>query len=378
MIYFDNAATTVCSSAAADKILYMLKENFGNPSSLHKMGLDATMAISSAASCVASLIGADASEIIFTSGATESNNLCILGALDARKRSFNSIVYSAVEHESVLSVCKKAESLGYEAIKIAPLSTTEADIEAIANSVNEKTALVSLMLVNNETGAISKVRECVSLVKRKNPGTLVHCDLTAALGKIPINVRDLGIDLASMSAHKLHGPKGVGAAYIKKGVRISPILVGSSQQGAIRPGTESTALIMGFSEAAREAKERLQESFSEISKISVFLKQRLKEIDGTVIHTPENASPYIINFSNCRVRSEIMLHFLEMKEIYVSSGSACKKGEPSHVLLSAKKSRKEADTALRISLCRYNTIEEAKEFVDALMEGLDKIIPSYR
>ncbi len=378
MIYFDNASTTRVSVAASEAALVCFRENFGNPSSLHRLGIEAEEKIEESAEIIADILGVSSDEIFFTSGGTEANNIAIRGAMKARKRNFTKFIYDSAEHESVIEVASRLSLDGFQVIGVAPTETGSADIEKIVEQVDDKTGLVSLMLINNETGSVTDVASAVKKIKAKNKDTLVHIDCVAAFCKTDINVKKIGADLITISGHKIHAPKGIGALYIKKGVRVIPVLVGSAQQKGIRPGTESVPLIASFGVAAKEANENKREVYEKAFEINEYLRRKLSEIEGVSINSPEGASPFVLNFSTNAVGSEIMLHFLEGHEIYVSAGSACAKGEKSHVLKGMKFGNREIETALRISLSEENNLEEAEKFISALKEGLSALQRSYK
>ena len=265
MIYFDNAATTKVSDISAAAVLRVMTENFGNPSSLHHLGVLAENEILSAGKTIKEILSAGDSEIIFTSSGTEANNLAILGSFMPRQKRYNEYVLDAANHDSVVSPAEKLLKDGFIVKSVPPLISGSGDIEKIIDAVGEKTALVSLMLINNETGSKTDVKSAVGKIKRKNPNTLIHIDCVAAFCKEEINFKKLGADIITISAHKIHGPKGVGAIIYKKGVRISPLFYGAA--GVIRPGTESTPLIAGFSAAAKEKAEKQTKNEEKISEI---------------------------------------------------------------------------------------------------------------
>lgn len=373
MIYFDNASTTRVSEKSASAALSAMTEHFGNPSSLHSLGIHAEEIIENSAEIIAEILGVSAEEIIFTSSGTEANNLCLRGALYARKRNFDSFIYDAAEHESVTKTAELLSLEGFKVSGVSPLESGEADLEKIIDLVSEKTALVSLMMINNETGSITDIERAIKLIKAKNKNTLVHIDLVSAFLKTKINLKKLGVDLATISGHKIHAPKGIGAAYIKKGVRVLPLIYGSKQQKGLRAGTEAVPLIAAMGAAAEEGAENFAKYCENVKKINQFLREELSEIPEIMVNSPENASPFVLNISTSVIGSEIMLHFLESKGIYLSSGSACSKGAKSHVLSGMGLSNDRIETALRISLSGENTITEAEDFIEALKEGLNTL-----
>lgn len=364
MHYLDNSATTRVSKTAADKAYEIMTEIYGNPSSLHLMGMNAEKELELARKRVSAALGATSEELFFTSGGTEANNTALFGAAYAKRRSGKRIVISSVEHSSVLEAAARLEQEGFEVVRIAPQIDGRVYAEDVAEAVNDDTILVSVMLVNNETGAVMPVKDIFEAARDKNDKTICHTDAVQAFGKLDFSPKKLGADLLSVSAHKVHAPKGCGALYIKRRVRIIPRQFGGEQEKKIRPGTEALPLIAAFGAACEEFD--VEGNGERVAELNGYARQRLLEIGGVVINSPENALPYVLNISAGRVRSETMLHFLEEREVFVSSGSACAKGKPSHVLSAMGIDRDRADSALRISFSKLNT----KADVDALCEGI--------
>lgn len=362
--YLDNSATTVVSQKAAEAALRIMTRNYGNPSSLHLKGMQAEAELTKARKIIAGALGAMPEEVYFTSGGTEANNTALFGAAQAKKRRGNKIVISSVEHSSIMEAADKLEKDGFEVVRVAPQSDGIIHADDIVRVVDDNTVLVSVMTVNNETGAVMPVENIFSAVKDKNSEILCHTDAVQAFGKLKINAKRLNADLISISAHKVHAPKGCGALFIKKGVRIIPHQYGGEQEKKLRPGTEALPLIAAFGVAVSEFD--IDANFNIVSELSAYAKERLPEIDGVRINSPENHLPYVLNISAGRVRSETMLHFLEELDVFVSSGSACAKGKPSHVLSAMGLDKNRADSAIRISFSKYNT----KEDLDALCNGI--------
>ena len=362
--YLDNSATTAVSPSAAEKAFKVMTEIYGNPSSLHTKGIEAEKELEQARKALAERLGAQHEEIFFTSGGTEANNLAVFGAAEAKKRSGKRIVVSSAEHSSVLEAAKHLEQNGWDVVYITPCADGTISPGDVAEQVDKNTTLVSVMYVNNETGAINPVDEIFELARLKNPDIICHTDAVQAFGKLEIKAKKLGADLISVSGHKVFAPKGVGAIYIKRGVRLVSRQFGGEQEKKVRPGTEPLPLIAAFGEACAEFD--IKENYRLVSELKNYAVQRLSEIDGVLFNSPENALPYVLNITAGRVRSETMLHFLEEREVYVSSGSACAKGKPSHVLSAMGIDKKRADSALRISFSKHNT----KEDIDALCEGI--------
>ena len=371
IIYLDNAATTRYGEEAAALIMRLLREEYGNPSSLYGMGLAAEKEVRRAAERLASALRCREDEIVFTSGATEANNLALIGGARARQKRLTGIVASPPEHASVLGAAGWLGENGF-----AWRQTEGTAPQDYAALVDEKTTLVSCMLVNNETGAVSDVAAIAEAVRQKNPQTLVHCDAVQGFGKLPIDLRRLPVDLLSVSAHKIYGPKGVGALFVRRGVRLTPLLYGGGQQKGLRPGTESVPLIAGFGLAAEIAAARREERFT----YAAALRARLCEaVQGWgTVNSPENGSPFILNVSFEGLRSETLLHFLEAKGICVSSGSACSKGKGSHVLSAMGLSPSRVDSALRLSFSHEVTPEDIDTAAAALREGVDTLARARR
>ena len=372
-IYLDNAATTKPCGEAVSAAVDAMTENYGNPSSLHRAGLDAQLAVDRARKAIAASIGADSSEIYFTSGATESNNLALRGISAAYGRKRRKIVISSVEHASVDETASALEKNEFEIVRISPRDDGRFYADDFISACDENTCLVSMMLVNNETGYIMPVRETFMAVKRNFPEMITHCDCVQGYMKLPIKAASLGADLISLSAHKIHGVKGVGAIYIKKGVRVIPIVTGGKQEKGVRSGTESVPLIAAFGAAVDKFRPTIAERYERVSQLKAHLLEKIGGIENVAVNSPSDGSPYVINISAVGKRSEIMLHFLENKGIYVSSGSACSKGQQSGVLGEFGISGKRADGAVRISITAQTTEEELDDFAEALAEGMTKI-----
>lgn len=372
-VYLDNAATTRPCAQAVAAAVDAMTVNFGNPSSLHRAGLDAQLIVDKSRKIIADSLGAAPDNIIFTSGATESNNLALRGASAAYGRKRRKIIISAVEHASVEETAAALEKNGFEIVRISPRSDGRIYSEDFLGSCDENTCLVSMMLVNNETGYILPVKETFTAVKRRFPEIVTHCDCVQGYMKLPVRANSLGADLISLSGHKIHGVKGAGALYIKKGIRVLPVVTGGKQEKGIRSGTESVPMIAAFGAAAEALTDDIGQRFERANELKKYLLGKLSAIENVAVNSPEDGSPYIINISAAGKRSEIMLHFLESKEIYVSSGSACSKGAQSGVLEQFGIRGKRADSALRISITAETTETELDLFASALREGLEKI-----
>ncbi|MCQ2468316.1 MAG: cysteine desulfurase [Ruminococcus sp.] len=373
MIYLDNAATTKPCTEAVDAAVEAMTVNFGNPSSLHRAGLNAQLAVDEARKLIADSIGADNSSVYFTSGATESNNLALRGASAAYGKKCRKIVISAVEHASIDETASDLEKKDFEVIRVSPRDDGRFYAADFVNACDENTCLISMMLVNNETGYILPVKEVFNAIKRRFPHIITHCDCVQAYMKVPVKANALGADLISLSGHKIHGIKGVGVLYIKKGIRVIPVVTGGKQEKGIRSGTESVPLICAMGAAVKKLAPTINERFKRVSELKACLLGRLADIDGIAVNSPDDGSPYVVNISVIGRRSEIMLHFLESKEIYVSSGSACSKGQQSGVLGQFGISGKRADSAVRISMTAETTEDEIDALANALREGIEKV-----
>lgn len=372
-IYLDNAATTKPCEEAVKAAMAAMTEYYGNPSSLHRAGLDAQLAVDGARKIIADTIGADPSCLYFTSGATESNNLALRGASAAYGRKAKRIVISAVEHASVEETAADLEKKGFEVTRVSPREDGRFYAADFINACGEDVCLISMMYVNNETGYVLPVKETFAMVKRKYPHIITHTDCVQAYMKLPVKASALGADLISLSGHKVHGGKGVGALYIKKGVRVLPVVTGGKQEKGIRSGTESVPMICAFGAAVEKLTPTINDRWERVSALRTYLLGRLAEVDNISVNSPDDGSPYVVNISAEGKRSEIMLHFLESKGIYVSSGSACSKGQQSGVLGQFSIMGKRADSALRISMSAETTEAELDEFVTALSDGMEKI-----
>ena len=371
-IYLDNASTTKPCEEAVNAVVRCATENYGNPSSLHKIGLEAEMEVRQARKTIAKALGCDAERLLFTSGATESNNLAIIGTAEAYGRKKKKIVVSSVENSCVKQSIVRLEEKGFEVVRISPVDNVFRPQDFI-NAVDENTFLVSMMLVNNETGYIMPVKQTFSVIKKRFPDVITHCDAVQGFLKIPFKVKDLNADLVSVSGHKVHALKGTGALYIKKGVRVVPQIVGGSQENHRRAGTESVPLIAGFGSAVEKLFPTVKQRYEKVQKLKTLLKDLIGQTDGIEVNSgDENFSPYIISIAADKIRSEIMLHFLESIGIYVSSGSACSKGAKSGVL--EEFGIKNPDGTLRISLCEDNTEEDIKALVEGLKQGQATIL----
>lgn len=371
--YLDNSATTEPAKAVADKVYEMLTENFGNASSFHRIGLNANMEVREARSAIAKVLSCESDEIIFTSGGTESNNLAVFGAADANKRKGRRIVTTAIEHESVLQSIDELEKQGFEVIRLMPDKFGRISEKQIFDAVNSDTILVSIMYVNNEVGSVLPVKCIKKAVEKAKAPALIHIDCVQAFGKIEVKPSKLGADLLTVTAHKIHGPKGIGALYIKKGTRIIPRTYGGEQEKKIRPGTESVPLIAGFGVAAKLIPD-FKNQAENIKELNSYAKSELLKIDGVKINSGDDASDYIINLfvPAFMTGQTVVQHLSGQYGVYVSNGSACAKGKRSHVLTAMKLSDRIIEKSIRVSFSRYTSKSDIDELVNAIRETAEK------
>ena len=368
-IYLDNSATTRVCEKSAEKVLELMTQCYGNPSSLHKKGLEAQREVAHARQAVAVSLSAQPREIIFTSGGTEANNLAVLGGAAAGRRRGKRIVTTAIEHPSVLEPMRQLEKEGFEVVFLTPDADGRVPEEAVLKAVTGDTILISVMAVNNELGSIQPIEVLKKAVKRAGAPALVHVDGVQAYGKLPLRPEKLGIDLLTVSGHKIHGPKGVGALYVSKNARILPRTFGGGQERELRPGTEAAPLIAGLGAAVEELPDWRQ-AYSRMEKLRDYTLQKLSGLEGVEVNSPVEGLPYLLNFSALGIRSETMLHFLAQRGIYVSSGSACAKGKQSHVLKAAGLPDSRISSAIRVSFSRENTERDAVAQAEGVREGL--------
>ena len=368
MIYLDNASTTKVLPEAAEASYKAMCEDFGNPSSLHGLGITAEKLVTNARAEIAEVIHADKGELTFTSCGSESNNLAIFG-LSARSGRKKHMITTSVEHPSVLNAAKRLEAQGFEVTYIDPDKSGSVSARDIAAAVRDDTFLVSVMSVNNETGAIMDIPAISKAVKLKNRETIIHTDAVQAFLKIPIDVRRYGADIISMSGHKIHAPKGIGAIYIKKGVRLAPQIVGGGQESGLRSGTEAVSQIAAFGVAVKEGRTAFEESTARMRNLLSKLRSSLLSL-GAEVFVPDNAAPHILTAAFPKYPSEVIMRLLEEDGIYVSAGSACSKGKKSHVLRAVGFPDKLMGSAVRISLSRFSTEEDIEKLISQARKKL--------
>lgn len=363
--YLDNSATTPVCPEAVKAVNNVLTNYWGNPSSLHYGGIEAAQVLDNARHSIARTLSCDDDEIIFTSGGTEANNLAVFGAAHAYRSRGMRIIISSVEHPSVNEPVNQLEKQGYDVIRLHTDKEGRFDERQLLAAVNSATSLISIMAVNNEVGTIQAVEKIKQAVRRFNAPALIHCDAVQAFGKIPLKPSALGVDLMTVSSHKIHGPKGAGALYVRKGVKIAPHIFGGGQEQGRRPGTEPLPAIAGFA-AAADALPDIRIQLEKTTQLRDYMLGRLSELSNIVVNSPEDALPYVTNISVLGIPSEVMLNYLSEMNVYVSGGSACSKGKRSRVLSAMNLEQERINSAIRISFSRYTTKAE----IDYLIEGI--------
>jgi cysteine desulfurase len=373
-IYLDNAATTRTDEVVAARMTEVMLTEYANPSSLHSLGVEAELLLERSRRQTLAALGAKTGRIVFTSGGTEANNLAIIGAARALRRRGHRIVTTAIEHASVLQAFGALASEGFETVFVPPGADGRIDPERFLDSCDDQTVLATMMLVNNETGAVTPVAKIAQSLRKRSPVALLHTDAIQGFGKIAFSPESLGADLVSVSGHKIHAPKGIGALYIADRARVWPILFGGGQQYGLRPGTEPMPALAGLALASQLARERLCARAQQALFLRTRIVERLGELGGILINSPaQNVSPFLLNVSVLGYRSETLLHFLAQRKIYVSSGSACSRGEQSHVLRAQGLDERRIDAALRISFCGTETENDADAFCAAVEDAMRTI-----
>ncbi len=378
-IYLDNSATTKTSKEVNDEMMRVLCNSYANPSSLHRLGMKAEKEFEEAKETLAKCLSCDSGCIYITSGATESANIAINGYLDASKRRGKHIICTKIEHPAVYETIKHAQDNGYEVDWLGVDGSGNISIDEFENMLRTDTVLVCVMHVNNEVGSIMPIEKLKSIMTKKSPNAALFVDAVQSFGKIDIKPEKLGIDMLCASAHKIHGPKGVGLLYVKKGIRINPSVFGGHQQSNLRSGTENVFGAVGFASAAKMQKDNIEKNYNHV----LMLKKRLCEliksnICDVVINGDEDSFAYILNVSFLGIKSEILLHALESKNIYVSTGSACASNapSPSRTLVCMGKDKREVEGAIRFSFCASNTIDEI-EYAAKVVEDEVRNIRKY-
>jgi cysteine desulfurase len=376
-IYLDYAATTPLDPRVLEAMMPYMTEHFGNPNSIHSFGREARRAIDEAREKIAQLLNCQPSEIVFTSGGTESDNLALRGVAEAYRHKGNHIVTTAIEHHAILRTCKALEDMGFFVTYLPVDEHGLVSPEQVAEAVNERTILVSVMHANNEIGTIEPIAEIVRAVKEKRPDTIVHTDAVQTVGHIPVDIQELGVDLLSFSAHKFYGPKGIGGLFVRKGVRLVPQITGGGQERNRRSGTENVAAIVGMAKALELAVEEMP---TELPRLQALRDELITGVLSRIPETRLNGHPTLrlphnANFSFRGIEGEALLLQLDLNGIAASSGSACSSGslEPSHVLLALGLDYELAIGSLRITLGRFTTREHILRLLDLLPKVVEKL-----
>ena len=370
--YLDNSATTRVCPEAAEAAMLAMTEIYGNPSSTHTKGREAKQLLDKSRKQVADALGCTVQELVFTSCGSESDNWAILNGAELMRRKGMHIISSQVEHDAVRRSLDELERRGFEVTRLKPDDTGAIPVQAVMEALRPDTVLVTLMLVNNETGAVTDIGAIAKAMKKAGSQALLHTDAVQAFMKLPFTVKSLGADLVSVSGHKIHAPKGIGALYIKNGVKLKPYLLGGGQENGRRAGTEAMPQIAAFGAACQAAREHLQENYERMAAL------RQLAIDALRRDIPElvvigGGAPHILSISLPGWRSEVLMNYMEAREIYVSKSSACKKGGRSHVLEAIGLAPKVIDGAIRIGLSRFTTQEDILALCAALKEARSKL-----
>jgi len=374
--YLDNSATTRVCPEAAEAALKAMTEIYGNPSSTHTKGREAKQLLDQSRKQIAEALGCVSSELVFTSCGSESDNWAIICGAEAMRHKGRHVISSAVEHDAVRKALDELEHRGFEVTRLMPDSTGAIPVSAVENALREDTILVSLMLVNNETGAITDIPSVSRLLKKKRSQALLHTDAVQGFMKFPFTVKSLGVDMLSISGHKIHAPKGIGALYVRNGVKLKPFIIGGAQEGGRRAGTEAMPQIAAFAAACRAARESLAENTLKMGTLRSFLINELLETIPEIVILGGEGAPHILSLSLPGWRSEVLMNYMETQGIYVSKSSACKKGGRSHVLEAIGLEPKVIDGAIRVGLSRYTTQDDLLAFCRSLKEARDSLAHS--
>lgn len=373
-IYLDNAATTKALPEVTAAVVDALEKNYANPSSLHRFGFKSEKILKKSRKIVADYLGVKAKEIVFTSGGTESNNLALRGITKSYKNRGKHLITSPIEHSSVAELFKALEKEGWQVDIVNVDQGGHVDLEHLRSLITEETLLVSIMQVNNELGTIQPTKEIAEIIKKENPLSFFHVDGVQAFGKINSNLSEWPVDLYSISGHKIHGPKGIGALYIKKGINLEPLIYGGGQERNLRSGTENLPAIAGLGEAVKKMPQlsAAENEDKHLAQKREYLLNSLQKIKEVVINSPAAGAPHIINFSLPGFKGETMLHALESQGIYISTGSACSsKKKGSRIINACGLSQKRSESALRVSLNRAITNDDLDYFIKTLKEQID-------
>ena len=371
-IYLDNAATTKVCPEAAEAAYKAMCENYGNPSSTHTVGRNAKALLDKSRKQIADALGCAPNELFFTSCGSESDNWAIINGAESMRRKGMHIISSAVEHDAVRKSLDELERRGFEITRLSPEPDGSVSPESVSAALRPDTVLISLMMVNNETGAVTDISAISKLLKKTGSAALLHTDAVQGFMKVPFSAKTLGADMISISGHKIHATKGIGALYIRSGIKIKPYIMGGAQESGLRAGTEAMPQIAAFAAACSEAKKQMPEYLPRMSALRQYAVDIIKQTIPEAVITG-GGSPHILSVSLPGWRSEVLMNYLEAKEIYVSRSSACKKGGRSHVLEAIGLSAPVIDGAIRVSLSRFTTAEEISLFCEALKSAHDSL-----
>ena len=377
MIYLDNSATTKPCQEAVEAVANALTENWGNPSSLYNFGIDAAHTLRSARTKVAVAMGAEPDRVFFTSGGTEADNWALLGTVKRFGKKNKHIITTAIEHHAILNCMKELEAQGFDVTYLQPDELGRITLDALQAALRKDTVLVSIMMVNNETGAVMPISQMAKLTHKLSPDALFHTDAVQAIGHIPVNVQELGVDMLSASAHKFNGPKGIGFLLAKRGTSLVSFVNGGQQEFARRAGTENVASIVGMATALKNNCSQMHENTLKLQKMETLFKEIISESISNVVFNgdPVNHLPGLISLSIPGASGESLLHILDLKGIAVSTGAACnsKDTEISHVLKAMNHPEDLAKGTLRVSFGKYNTLEDAEKMADAIIQCIRKV-----
>lgn len=374
--YFDNAATTQVRPEAAQAALEAMTQEWGNPSSVYQFGGRAAALVKNCRRDVAQALGCQPEEVYFTSCGTESDNWAIRSGVELNRRKGKHIITTAIEHAAVLEPCRELERQGWEVTYLAPDKQGRIDPSQLEAALREDTVLVSMMLVNNELGTVLPVKEAARAIKRSGCPALLHCDAVQGFLKVPFTPKELGVDLLSISGHKIHAPKGIGALYIKKGLKLPPMIRGGGQESGLRSGTEPTGQIAALAAAARLGRETMEADLKHMAALREETAARLTaQVPGLKVLV-EQGAPHILPVTMPGYKSEVVVRYLSDRGVYLSSGSACHKGKPSHVFAALKLPKAELDGALRISFAAETGEEDVEALVQALAAARNELFPT--
>ena len=371
MIYLDYSATTPVLDEVLNSYIKVTKEYIGNANSLHSLGTKSKVLLQSATKQICELLNIEEEELIITSGATESNNTALKGIAETYSNRGKHIIVSKLEHPSIYKVCEYLEKHGYEISYVENNDQGLIDFDDLKNKVKEDTILVSICAVNSEVGIRQPLKTIRQIIKKQNPNTIFHSDMTQALGKVQVNFHD--VDLASCSSHKIYGPKGIGILYKNKKINMEPLIHGTGKSNELRPGTPALPLIVSFSKALRIALQDLEKKEEYVTKLNKIICDELSKLDSLVLNKTNYSIPYILNLSTLNIKPETFVHALEENEVYVSTNTACSSGDVSTAIMAIYNDKQRAKTTIRISLSYLTSIEEINKFIKIFKTEYNKL-----